>query len=58
MNRQQTGRLGEELARRHLETLENERPIGERLLMQFYRAVTTAGTSSSAAICSPATPSG
>jgi predicted dehydrogenase len=28
-------------AGRHMESLESERPVGERLLMQFYRAVTS-----------------
>jgi predicted dehydrogenase len=28
-------------AGRHMESLENERPVGERLLMHFYRAVTS-----------------
>ena len=28
-------------AGRHMESLDSERPVGERLLMQFYRAVTS-----------------
>jgi hypothetical protein len=28
-------------AGQHLESLDNERPVGERLLTQFYRAVTS-----------------
>jgi predicted dehydrogenase len=28
-------------AGRHMESLDSERPVGERLMMQFYRAVTS-----------------
>jgi predicted dehydrogenase len=28
-------------AGRHMESLEDERPVGERLMMHFYRAVTS-----------------